>query len=218
MTPYAVLTGDFVKSTQHDATALDCAMHIIEAQSQGIDPGAQFLRFRGDGWQIYLPNGGKALFALLKIEAALRSGNTLQTRISIALGTDRTSPVTNLAAAQDEAFQLSGRGLDGMPKWQRFAIKLPKSLQSLPQNRSDLLPQSLLDLIEFQSERWSREQAEAISLMLSEVPHLNAADIASRLGISRQAAAARLKGAGAHAIASASWAFYQTFHGGSWDE
>lgn len=214
--PYAVLTGDLIHSTLQDAAALDRAMQTVQAHGAGVDTGAGFLRFRGDGWQIYLPNGGKALYALLRIEAALRAADGLQTRVSIALGTDRSPPVTDLAAAQDEAFRLSGRGLDRMPKRQRFRFTLPPALQGLPAGRSEMLPQSLLDLIEFQTGRWSREQAEAVSLMLSAVPHPTPIDIAERLGISRQAAAARLKGAGATAIANASWAFYQTYHGGDW--
>lgn len=212
----AVLTGDFITSTRFDAAALDRAMGLIETISKTTDHQAGFLRFRGDGWQIHLPTGGKALYALLRIEAGLRADEGLQTRISLALGTDSSGPVTDLAAAQHEAFRLSGRGLDKMPKRQRFRISLPPSLHSLPEGRAELLPQSLLDLLEVQTERWSKEQAEAISLMLAAVPHPTPIDIAESLGISRQAAAARLKGAGAPAIASASWAFYQTYQGGGW--
>lgn len=191
-------------------------MLSIEANSKTIDHGAGFLRFRGDGWQIYLPNGGKALHTLLKVEADLRMADGPQTRISIALGTDASIPVTDLAAAQGEGFRLSGRALDDMPKRQRFRITLPPSLHSLSAGRSELLPQSLLDQLEFQTERWSKEQAEAISLMLARMPHPTPIEIAETLGVSRQAAAARLKGAGAAAIASASWAFHQTYQGGSW--
>jgi biotin operon repressor len=59
---------------------------------------------------------------------------------------------------------------------------------------------------------WSREQAEAVAMALQPEDHPTQAQMAARLGISRQAVAARLQAAGFANIKAAEQDFYHVFH------
>ena len=72
----AVLTGDIVSSRRATDADLDDAMQRIASAAADIaDDSAltihQFDRFRGDGWQLFLPSAALALRATLRIVAHL---------------------------------------------------------------------------------------------------------------------------------------------------
>ena len=196
----AVLTGDLIASTKAGAETVDQAMAVLAAASTQIGLWAQadtrFTRFRGDGWQIYIDFPGLAYRACLYLVARLKaSGCTLETRISVGIGTVERLGTANLSDANGAAFIVSGHGLDDMPRSGRLAISGVKHMAKF---FTGIYAQA-----EFQAYRWSREQAEAIALALELHKHPDdptIEDMARPLGITRQALQARLKGAGYHAL------------------
>lgn len=200
----AVLTGDLIASTQAGQVAVDGAMDVLErianheAQISGLD--IRFARFRGDGWQMYCQTATKTFRLTLLVLANLRSRPDLaQTRLAVAVGGVSALPQAGLASANGEAFTMSGRELDRMTTEQLvfFSPEADAKWQ-----------RPLFSYLNWQSSRWSPQQAEAVALAFHKTP-ARRQDVASALGISRQAAQARLNGAGFEPLLDADIAFHQ---------
>lgn len=204
----AVLTGDLIGSTETAPEAVEAAMARIKTVADRISKMASFERHRGDGWQLYLESPGIALAVMLLIAADLRAVGGLESRIALGLGGAYFNSFKNLFAVRDlyaangSAFVSSGRALDKMPKSQRLA---------LAGEGTDILHQRLISMIDDRISNWSREQAEAVALALSPEGALTQSQIAARLGISRQAVAARLHAAGFSQINGAATDFLHKF-------
>ena len=187
----AVLTGDLIASTQAGQGAVDGAMEVLEgialheAQISGLD--IRFARFRGDGWQMYCPEAARVFRLTVLVLANLHSRPKLaQTRLAVATGEVTVLPATGLASASGEVFSKSGHALDSIRN-QRLVYA---SLASDSHWHG-----ALFSYLEWQSSRWSPEQAEAIAMVFhSDPPQFST--LAGELDISRQAAQSRLRGAG----------------------
>ncbi|MHC0053953.1 hypothetical protein [Actibacterium sp. D379-3] len=193
----AVLTGDLVGSTKAGAVAVDAAMATL---SQGADTlshwagcETRFTRFRGDGWQIYLDVPGLALRACLYLTACLRADKAAPfTRIAAGIGAVPSVPIDRLDSAGGAAFELSGRALDAMTRG-RLGLAAP----GLPAEAA-----ALFDLADALTRHWTAKQAAA--LMLALAPHApSQSEMAARLGITQQAFALRVNGAGLWALDAA---------------
>lgn len=187
----AVLTGDLIGSTRTEQASVDAAMDAIrsvalnEAELGGAD--IRFERFRGDGWQIYSRDATRVFRLTLLVLANLQSRPDLpKTRISAATGLVAFMPETGLASASGEAFSVSGQTLDGMTT-QRLMFKT--------EEYGSPWKSALFSYLDWQSSRWSPEQAEAIAIAFRFSPP-KPRSVAETLGISRQAAQSRLSGAG----------------------
>jgi hypothetical protein len=203
--PVAVLTGDLIGSTLASAGATTAAMQQIEAIAKGLEAPFEFVRFRGDGWQLYLEKAGLGLATALLITAALRAAGGLETRIAIGLGDARlqgTPTAAALGAATGTAFTASGRALDTMPKDRRLA---------LAGTGVDKLHQRLVAMIDARIMRWSREQAEVLETALGPNNDTTQEGMAARHGITRQAVAARLQAAEFRMINAAAVDFLSHF-------
>lgn len=199
----AVITGDLIGSTAAPAAEVERAMGILRrvAEEQAFVTGAgiRFARFRGDGWQIYSPDSRLAFRLVMLVLAELRAQTPgMETRLALAIGASEVPDARDLAAARGEAFSLSGHALDAMAKSAQvvFVSKEPEQYWQRP----------LLSYLEWQASRWTREQAEALAIAFRADPP-SPASVAGVLGISRQAAQARLKGAGYRPVAEAAQAF-----------
>lgn len=209
MDPIAtVLTGDLIASTQLGQEAVDGAMAVLEAvasheaQISGLD--IRFARFRGDGWQMYCPDAARVFRLTVLVLANLHSRPKLaQTRLAVATGKVDRLPRTGLTSASGEAFIWSGHKLDGMPK---------KRLIGYGQEADAIWQKPLFHYLEWQSSRWSTEQAEAVALAFRDAPPVKH-NVANHLGISRQAAESRLEGAGFGPLIDADRAFHDNLRG-----
>lgn len=186
-----VLTGDLIASTQAGQDAVDGAMAVLEAiaaheaEISGLD--IRFARFRGDGWQMYSPEAARAFRLTVLVLANLHSRPALaQTRLAVATGATDFIPPTGLASASGEVFTASGRGLDDMTSDRLIFIS---------QAADAKWQRPLFSYLDWQTSRWSREQAEAIAMVFRCEPP-QPLKSAEELGISRQAFKARLDGAG----------------------
>jgi len=163
--PYAVLTGDIVKSTLLPPGALDRVrsdlFHAVD-QVKGWDKGlvrgkAEF--FGGDAWQLLLTDPRRALRVAVYLRAALLASGAVDTRVSVGLGAvDKVSP-SRISLSMGEAFQLSGRGLNNMTSLSRLTIEIPTSAGQL----AAWLP-VVAHLCDALIARWTRRQAEIICL------------------------------------------------------
>ena len=204
----AVLTGDLVGSRQRDTERIESAIDTLRDAADMIgrmdECHTHFTRFRGDGWQIFLDSPGLVLTACIYMSARLRSADLdVETRIAAGLGTVDAIPGDSLEAARGDAFTISGHLLDQMPRHQRLGLHGSLNVSG------DLVTDfhnAIFALAEVQIGRWSAPQAEAVALAL-EPDWLTQADVAARLGISRQAAQKRLSGAGFNALRVAMQAF-----------
>lgn len=200
----AVLTGDIVRSSRLGADALDAAMAALAEGATAMAgwPGAgsaRFSRFRGDGWQCIAPSSRRALRAALFLRAHL-ARLRVETRISIGIGSGTLPPGPGLAAAAGPAFEVSGRGLDTMPAAAQFAI----GWEAPPPD--SVLEGAVIALTDALSRRWTPAQAEALVATLS--PGAPAQrTIGAEQGVSQQAIAKRLRGAGDWALQRALAAF-----------
>jgi hypothetical protein len=205
----AVLTGDLIASTHAGQAATDAAMAMIESVAKTENAFNQadvrFTRFRGDGWQIYCSDPTKVFRLSVMVLANLHGHPDLpKTRISAATGNVTFLPKEGLASASGEVFSVSGQTLDLMST-QRLVYQ--SSEHGWPWKLA------LFSYLEWQSARWSPEQAEAVSIAFGFAPP-RPKSVAETLGISRQAAAARLQGAGFGPLADTE-ASFQTIPVGS---
>ena len=191
----AVLTGDFIDSAAGGEKKLLMAMTALQGAAAAAD--AAFGRYRGDGWQMYLRNSDRTLSLIIHILAALRAGKSgLATRIAVGVGTANL-PGSDIAEGSGAAFELSGRGLDSMPARQQVAIA---GLGVMP------LHGAILALCNQIAGGWSQAQARAIREAMppwSSGQWPTHQEVASRLGITRQATQERLARAGYNAVVTA---------------
>lgn len=199
----AVLTGDLIASTRAPEAEVTASMALIAQIAARIGQSTRFTRYRGDGWQIYLDDPGRGLWAMLLIAASLRAEALPESRIALGLGAAHGGSADSLVTAGGEAFTASGRALDAMADPSRFA---------LAGAGIDRLHQRLIALLDDRALGWSREQAEVVALALEPEQQPTQAQMAARLKISRQAVAARLQAAGFANIKAAEQDFYHVFH------
>lgn len=195
----AVLTGDIIRSTRLAPAALDAAMGALARGAaemtawEGSRP-ARFTRFRGDGWQCLAPSPAMALRATLFLRAQLRAlDRDTDTRVSVGIGTGTLPPGDGLAAAAGSAFEVSGRGLDRMPRVQQLAV----AWASPPAGAAVI--GAVFALCDEISRLWTPPQAEVLIESLSPGDEPQEA-LAAQRGISQQAIAKRLSGGGDWAL------------------
>ncbi len=162
---------------------LNTAATQIASHDDLIKP--KFTRFRGDGWQIMVTSPQYSLKYAVHLFAALRATNlNLDTRMSIGIGSVRSTGTNTLADADGDAFVLSGGNLDQIGKRRLTVARAP----------SGPFPGSYFAMLEDIMFGWTTAQAQAIALALRS-PNTTQDDIAKTLGITRQAVQLRLAGA-----------------------
>ncbi len=170
---------------------------VTEAEDR-INRSLKFTRYRGDGWQIHLDTAGAALGTLIWLHAKLRAtGLKIDTRMAVGIGHVTTLGTTSLADAAGPAFESSGQAIDKMGKTRLEIAGMGVTADH----------HALFGLIEHIVFGWTPNQSEAAAIALAN-PDMTQEDIATRLGISRQAVQLRLAGAGAAHIKKAIDAFH----------
>lgn len=187
----AVLTGDVIESRQvHDPQrlfgVLDATLHELAERYAG-----QGERYRGDGFQLALPNPTDAMTAAVLLRAALIKHSEDQqrwdARIAMAVGSDHWDPEQRVTQASGETFVRSGQSLDAMSDSHAHL-----QLNVVDEKESgclDLLTRFVDDLMD----GWSRYSAEAVYLTLWHDESQQA--LAERLGISQPGMHKRLRAA-----------------------
>ena len=185
----AALTGDIVKSRKASPKALEQAFTVLRRSAadfgQQRDLDLRFTRNRGDGWQVILTRHDECFDAILYLVASLRAGQTgLDTRIAAAIAPVDSLGTRDLSDASGHAFFIAGDTLDRMARAEQIKIANLGDAQT-----------ALVDLTANIAARWTATQAQAVAMALLD-PAKTHDDIASALGITRQAVQNRLAGAG----------------------
>jgi hypothetical protein len=196
---FAVLTGDIIRSTRLSPDGLEAAMAALAAGAaamsgwEGARP-ARFSRYRGDGWQCLAPSAAQALRAVLFLRASLKAiPGEADTRASVGIGPGVLPEGHDLAAASGPAFEVSGRGLDKMPRVQQLAIHWSSPPPGAP------VVGAVFALCDEISRLWTRRQAEVLVETLSPGEERQQV-LAKEHGVSQQAIAKRLSGGGDWAL------------------
>ncbi|WP_299231791.1 hypothetical protein [uncultured Halomonas sp.] len=187
----AVLTGDVVDSRKVSDRRrlyrlLDDSLQRLARQQQGHAE-----RFRGDGFQIALPQARHAMTAAIALRAALiehsEPDQRWDARIAVAVGPARWQADLRIAEADDAPFVASGRRLDRLGEGDEH---LALTLLDDPDDGSlALLMRFLDDLLA----GWSTYSAEVVQLSLERT--LSQQAMATHLGISQPSVYKRLKAA-----------------------
>jgi len=207
---YAVFTGDLIGSSKALPQKVEATMQNLadtgDRLSRLTGSDTKFTRYRGDGWQLLLADPGNFLLGVLLILARLRAApDTLRTRIAIGAGAVHSLGTSDLRDAQGFAFTVSGQALDSLKRDRNIVLASapndPLGIlggngdRAAIQGQVDWYGPVILGLVGFIAGHWTRAQAEAVAIALEHGQETQA-EIAARLGITRQALNLRLTGAG----------------------
>ena len=122
----AVITGDLVRSSKIAPDRYNLILTQLEQILANLShEPTDFAIYRGDGFQLFLPNATQALQAALCIRLNLIAVG-IDCRLSIGIGTiDAKRPQITMSTG--EAFTLSGRGLEPL-KDVHWALHLPQPM------------------------------------------------------------------------------------------
>ena len=190
MSVIGVLSGDIVASRDiSDKRKLRRAIDTgIERLGQSL--GAVGTRFRGDAFQVAIPESRDSLAAAVIMRASLieHSPSRQQmwdARIAVGIGEGTVPTLENFIDADGEAFIRSGQGLDALSQGDR---RLGLFLAT-PQPELDLLIRFADDIVS----HWSHNAAEVIRFNLT-TDH-SQSELARRLGRSQPTINRRLSAA-----------------------
>ena len=161
------------------------------------DKSVVFTMFRGDSFQGIVEDPGRALGLALQLKALINSFNDAETevgnnvpladvRISIGIG-EASYDLDAINVSNGEAFQLSGRTLDGMKSKQ---IKMALTTAVSDVNDEFKVHMKFLDAT---TDRWSMASAEVVYYLLKDYKEQQ---IAEELNRSQAAINHRKKAAG----------------------
>jgi len=193
---YAVITGDIVDSSKLPKEQRKLLPGLIAKASRdtckAFPDSVPFEVdvFRGDGWQLLVNDVVNSLRVGLYFRACLRSaaerGRGLDTRVAIGVG--RVDFVRERVSQGDgEAYRLSGRALEDMPRKQRLWLVLP------PGKEAEGLA-IVVRLIDVLAQGWTGRQALAVRGALRGWTHEKIAQ-EWPVSISQQAVTKHLDGA-----------------------
>jgi hypothetical protein len=199
--PYAVLTGDIVKSSRMSPADLRRLPEALSTIFKSIDPickpagfAARFSIFRGDSFQL-ICEPACALKAWLIIRAGLRStypaplSRSVDARIGIAVGKVNYL-AGNITESNGEVFNLSGRLLETLkaPRLTGFSSGNKEINRNL--NAGLMLADDIL-------RRWTTTQCRIVPLLLQS---LNQSEIAKATKTRQPTVTAKINAMGWNAV------------------
>lgn len=191
----SVITGDMVNSSAlSDAEHQACLQQVEQAIAIFQDEfHAQGDVFRGDEFQVFLPNPKHALRCAILLRLTLmKCVKGADARVSVGIGSYKQIETELRKTAKGEAFQLSGRALKDMDE-ERLKLSLPDTVEANPSR--DLLIRHL----DFIMTGLSEKQAEVLFPRLL-YPELTQDALSAKTGIHRRSLASRLQRANASLI------------------
>lgn len=213
-----VLSGDIVKSSRREAdrqAILDRLNSALEDSRTYLNEQGCHLYFseiyRGDAFQCALTEPEYSLWTSVFIRTELiklrAEGVRADVRLGLGLGTVSSWNEKKISSSDGEAFRLSGKALDSLKsrkdKYRRLRILSPWSDDAA-------LLSVLAAFIDAVVQRWTPEQAEAISLLLRDTNQEEASKI---IEVRQPAVQRRLQTAGHFAVKEALEFFSQMIKG-----
>lgn len=197
---YAIITGDIVASSLLSSNKrkilhkvmVDSSKVLQDEFKEAVPMGVDI--FRGDSWQIILTKPAKALRLALFYRAMLRAkmeSHGFDTRMAIALGRVDFIPGNRVSEGYGEAYRLSGKALESMPKASNMSFVFPGM-------ELEKVLNVVIQLIDSISSRWSDRQALAVAGALRGWKQEKIAEKWWKKKVSQQAVAQHLSRAGWH--------------------
>ncbi|MCM8570198.1 SatD family protein [Gramella jeungdoensis] len=202
----AVISADLLSSSSYSKELLEQAIRALNREFRELEklthPASEFEIYRGDSFQglIYAPQ--EALHFALRIKTAINRLHLNDSESNKAFKREADLKMAigigsydfkrdSILESNGQAFQLSGRTLDEMKKYNRkLRLKTPSD------NINEEFDASFL-LFDTLSDKWSTASAEVIYYLLK---GFKETEIAAELGISQSAVNQRKKAAGWDAI------------------
>jgi predicted DNA-binding protein (UPF0251 family) len=213
-----VLSGDIVKSSRKETSR----QAIMDRLSLALEDSRTYLNeqgcllyfsdiYRGDAFQCALTEPEYSLWMSVFIRTELiklRAGGVrADVRLGLGLGAVSSWNEKKISSSDGEAFRLSGKALDSLKsrkdKYRRLRIISPWSDEAA-------LLSVLASFLDALMQRWTPEQAEAISLFLRDTNQEEASKI---LKIRQPSVQRRLQTAGHFAVKEALELFSQIIKG-----
>lgn len=183
----AVLTGDLVRSSHLSREQIEQAEHQVRQLAQDYS-GCRSEWFRGDGFQVVVPNPDQTVAILVRLMCQLIAQG-LSASVSAGIGPGDNDRRPGLA--QGRAFELSGRGLE---KSNRGEISLYFEQSEL--NQQVQLPTAFLS---FLLSKLTSKQAQVIDDWVAH-QFCDHQQVADRLAMTRQNVSLHLSKAGGSLI------------------
>ncbi len=195
---YAIITGDIVASSRLPSNKrkmlhkvmVDSSKVLQDEFKDAVPMGVDI--FRGDSWQIILSKPAKALRLALFYRAILRAkmeSHRFDTRMAIALGRVDFIPGNRVSEGYGEAYRLSGKALESMPKASNMSFVFTGM-------ELEEVLNVVIQLIDSISSRWSDRQALAVAGALRGWKQEKIAEKWRKKKVSQQAVAQHLSRAG----------------------
>ena len=197
---YAVVTGDIIGSKRLSG---DERRSLFGLMKQGSNAVRQYFPeqvpldiaiARGDEWQMVVEQPAQALHVALFYRATLKAGMpaaNIDTRFAIGIGTINFIPGSNVAEGDGEAFNLSGKSLDGLAQFSTGVAAADELHEFLPQS----LEAAAL-LVDTHARGWTAPQAQAVCGGLLDWTQKEIAEKWPGERITQQAVSQHLKSAG----------------------
>lgn len=172
----AVLSGDIVGSTRLSPDNLSTLLDDIRRAGKRFQipyPDSiigQADVFRGDSWQIAMVAPKLALRFAVYVRATAIASGLADTRIFLGFGTASSINEQETSLSTGEAFEISGRGVDGL-KSERLGISFGNTVTS-----AEPFGKAVAALLDALIRDWSEKQANAVRRVL-ENPGLSDAAI-----------------------------------------
>ncbi|ANI89419.1 hypothetical protein A9P82_08990 [Arachidicoccus ginsenosidimutans] len=179
----AVLTGDIIHSEKQQKSSWLKALKKV-LSSFGKSP-KDWEIYRGDEFQLQLPDAKEALLAALRIKSYIKSVENIDARIAIGLG-DKTINAAKVTESNGSAFVNSGRLLDDLKK-EKTSLALASGNDDFDKEMNLMLRLALVSI-----DSWSAVSAEIVYLFLSN-PKLQQTEVAQQLEIRQSAVSQRLR-------------------------
>lgn len=162
----AIINADLVRSSalENDQRArIHRWLASLPSDFERRFGGGEYMvdRFRGDSWQLLVPEAGQALRIALYQQAWLRANFSdlrLRARQGIGIGQHVMDRAFELASADGPAFRRSGAALEASYDGSLLRLAGPEALQGFPEASIN----SNLALIDELSSRWTGKQAQAV--------------------------------------------------------
>lgn len=178
----AVLTGDIIHSRQQETSWLKALKTVLSVF--GRSP-KDWEIYRGDEFQLQLPNAEDALSVALLIKSYTKSIENTDARIAIGLG-DKTTNDAKVTQSNGTAFVYSGQLLDNLKK-EKTSLAIASGNDSFDKEINLMIRLALTNI-----DGWSAVSAEIIYLFLSN-PNMQQTEAAQRFNIQQSAVSQRLR-------------------------
>lgn len=176
----AIIAGDIVNSQQNNP---DEYLSVLKEVLHQYAKEGMYQIYRGDSFQALITSPAEALYASIKIKAALKRVASLDVRIAIGLG-DVKIIENNIAVSTGTALTRSGELLDSLKE-------KGQNLMVLSNHSLDIYMNTALKLALLYMDDWTENSSETVYELL-EHPKIKQDELGKKLGVQQATASRRI--------------------------